>query len=75
MAIQAKKQSPWLVILIIAAAVVLWALEQRPEPSADTAETRRPPETSTPPKPAPRPEAPDRRGQYQFYRNCKLAAD
>ena len=75
MAIQAKKQSPWLVILIIAAAVVLWALEQRPEPSADTAETRRPPETSTPPKPAPRPEAPDRRGQYQIYRNCKLAAD
>jgi len=75
MAIQAKKQSPWLVILIIVAAVALWALEQRPEHPADRPGSRHPPETSAPSKPAPRPEARDRRSRYEIYRNCTLAAD
>lgn len=74
MAIRAKKQSPWLVILIIAAAVVLWALDQRKEQPAARPETRRSPQTSAPPKPS-RQEKQDRRGNYEIYRNCTLADD
>ncbi len=85
MAGRAKKQSPWLVILIIAAAVVLWALDQRKagdEHGSGSARRENIP-ASTPPssKPSPpvqrdaRPGTTERHGRYEIHRNCTLAAD
>lgn len=71
MAIQAKKQNPWFIVLILIAGVVLWALEQRKEaplsPKPGTRET-------APASPAPR-EKSAREGNYEVFRNCTLAED
>lgn len=91
MAIQAKKQNPWFVILLIVAAVVLWAIDQQKgQPQYDSS-SGRPPKTSTKPAPPPGRASPtsgekatkggtssgsvSRRGRYEIYRNCSLAAD
>lgn len=78
MAIRAKKQNPWLVILIIAGAVVLWAIEQRqPQPPAkpETRQSPGPAAPSTSPKPSTKGGKADRQGNYEVYRNCTLAPD
>lgn len=78
MAARTKKQSPWLVILIIVAAVVLWAYEQK-KSAATVSTPRQPvPESSSPGKtsaPSPQPSNPGRTGAYETYRNCTLAED
>lgn len=51
MAIQAKKQSSWLVILIIVVAVVLWALDQRKQQTGKETTSDRP--VTVPSAPAP----------------------
>ncbi len=69
MAIRAKGQSPWFLLLILAAGAVLWILDQRktgpdspapPPPAADAGRT--------PPHAA-------KQGGYEIHRNCTLAFD
>jgi endonuclease YncB( thermonuclease family) len=73
MAIQAKKQSPWLAVLLIIAAVAVWFFEQK-----NTAPDSKQPRTE---RSAPAGQAPvsdgkvERQGGYEVYRNCQLAAD
>lgn len=75
----------WLSLLLIAAAVVLWALDQK---NSGETKTRSAPvgKTQTPSKPKPaekeqpgstRPgaAAPENVGGYEIYRNCSLASD
>lgn len=74
MAIQAKKQNPRFVILIIVAAVVLWALDQRKEtPSSPKSESRQSP--PAPSAPSTSREKPSKEGGYEVFRNCRLAED
>lgn len=86
MARRGKKQGQWLTILIIAAAVALWAFEQRKEgDDRETGSARRESvPTSTPPPSKPTPPAPrgdtrpgtaERQGRYEVHHDCKLAAD
>ncbi|WAC19500.1 hypothetical protein OVA24_19940 [Luteolibacter sp. SL250] len=85
MAVRAKKQSPWFVLLIIVAAVVMWALDQRksgpeegPRPQRNEKVSANPPPSSKPlpsGKTAGRPGTGHREGRYELHRNCKLAAD
>lgn len=78
MAIRAKKQNPWLVILIIAGAVALWAIEQRqPKPPAkpEARQSPGPAAPSTSSKPSTKGGKTDRQGNYEIYRNCTLAPD
>jgi len=90
MAIRAKKQGSWFIILIIAVAVVTWALEQRTEQAGEKSGTSRketaPGESRRPaPKPSPssgstsrqslQAGAAERKGRYEVFRNCTLAAD
>lgn len=80
MAIRAKKQNPWFVILIIAAAVILWALDQRkvadapPPRKTEQREKSAPPPSSTPAAPEKAPSS-SRTGKYETYRGCTLAED
>lgn len=78
MSVQAKKQNPWFVVLIIVAAVVLWALDQR-KTSDDSPERKPAPRESTSaPKSSP-PKSSDssasRTGKYETYRGCTLSND
>lgn len=85
MAIRAKKQSPWFVILIIAAAVTLWALEQRKAGPDENPRSHRRETVSTSPAPSSKSPPPGRQesrsgttghqGRYEVLRNCTLAAD
>ncbi len=85
MARRGKKQGQWLTILIIAAAVALWAFEQRKggDDGGSGPARRESVPTGTPPPPKPTPPAPrdtrpgatERQGRYEVHRNCTLAAD
>jgi endonuclease YncB( thermonuclease family) len=85
MAIRAKKQSPWFAVLITAAAVTLWALDQwragsDGQPRTDRREpvSASPPPSSKPPHPGKQEShagAGNRQGRYEVHRNCALATD
>jgi endonuclease YncB( thermonuclease family) len=71
MAIQAKKQNPWFVVVILVAGVALWALDQRKELSSPTPkETRQAAPPASPPS-----EKSSRKGGYEIFHNCTLAED
>ncbi|RYD37687.1 MAG: hypothetical protein EOP87_03035 [Verrucomicrobiaceae bacterium] len=74
MAIRAKKQSPWFALLIIAAAVTLWVLDQRQAGLEEDSRPHRRKEAAA--KPETRPGS-NRLGQgrYEVHRGCTLAAD
>lgn len=68
----ARKQSPWFVILLLIAGVVLWALDQRNGLSSPTPGQPRP----TAPAPAAPGETPSpETSGYEVFRNCTLAED
>jgi endonuclease YncB( thermonuclease family) len=73
MAIIAKKQSPWLAIVIIVVALVLWVADQKkgifPKNPSDG---RR---TEAPASPSPSGKNADRQGDYEVYRNCTLVSE
>ncbi len=71
MAIQAKKQNPWFIVLILIAGAVLWVLDQRKESSSPP----KPETRQSPPVPASPQDKPSREGGYEIFRNCKLAED
>jgi len=85
MAIQAKKQSPWLVLLLIAASVVIWAVDQRgggngSSRKSDTSRTATErssatPNTADPTNPRDPRQKIEKQGGYEVYRGCTLVAD
>jgi endonuclease YncB( thermonuclease family) len=81
MAIQAKKQSPWFILLLIAASVAIWAIDQRggskiPEKEESSRPAR---EKSSAPanstdliKPRDPRQKIEKQGDYEVYRGCTL---
>lgn len=70
MASRTKKQNPWPVILILAAAIVLWALDHRQD-STPPAEKPRSAEKKSADPATPSPT----RGTYEVFQKCTLAHD
>jgi len=79
MAIQAKKQSPWFLLLLIAASVAIWAIDQRGgNDSLRKSETRRTessPTTPTSTKHRDSRQKIETQGGYEVYRGCTLVAE
>lgn len=72
MAIQAKRQNPWFAVLLIVAALAVWALDAR-KPT-DPVKPDRDRTSSSQNSPAPSGKS-ERLGGYEVYRNCQLAED
>lgn len=74
MAIQAKKQSPWLAVALIIAAVAVWFFEQK-NSATDSKNPRSERSAPAGSKPPVSPGKNERQGNYEVYRNCELATD
>ena len=75
MTIKAKSSSSWLTILLIVAAIAIWAYDQKKSltpPAKPTPSRTEKPTPPHPPKTSPA-KGPEKIGGYEVYRNCKLA--
>lgn len=82
MAIQAKKQSPWFLLLLIAASVAIWAIDQRGgnrpplQPETRRAEkSSGPPNSANPTRPRDSSQKIETQGGYEVYRGCNLVTE
>jgi len=79
MAIQAKKQSPWFLLLLIAASFAIWAIDRQggndPLRKSETRRTEQSPKSSDPTKPRDSRQTIETQGGYEVYRGCTLVAE